>query len=305
MPSTRPLESAPPAPVTPRRLLAEPRAARQRRRPLCAGAGPHRPGLYPFGMGGERRPAAAGGPSALAARRLAEADSRADRAEAFALMTERAAREERQAAEDLIEEAGATATALRRAANRVSDLRKELAAARELLGGDAPESIVPAVSEQGRDVDFPATYEEMGNWVDDRHAGRLFLSSRARRNLSNARYENVALVYRCLEALAGPFTDGKRGGRGVAATAARLASQEYADTLLALNVKDTQCGARKHVKVYEADGPDGTRLTMSRHLKHGTNREERYCMRIYYIWCTVTNQVVVGWLPSHLKTDLT
>ena len=46
----------------------------------------------------------------------------------------------------------------------------------------------------------------------------------------------------------------------------------------------------------------GKRVELDRHLKKGTNREPRYCFRLYFFWDDTTSQVVVGWLPSHLST---
>jgi hypothetical protein len=49
----------------------------------------------------------------------------------------------------------------------------------------------------------------------------------------------------------------------------------------------------------------GRRLELDRHLKKGNSREPRYCFRLYFLWDDSSNQVVVGWLPSHLSTRAT
>jgi hypothetical protein len=41
------------------------------------------------------------------------------------------------------------------------------------------------------------------------------------------------------------------------------------------------------------------------HLKKGTSRESRHCLRIYFFWDEDSDQVVVGHLPDHLTNDLT
>ncbi len=40
-------------------------------------------------------------------------------------------------------------------------------------------------------------------------------------------------------------------------------------------------------------------------LKKGISREARYCFRLYFCYDEETQQVVVGWLPSHLDTRAT
>lgn len=40
------------------------------------------------------------------------------------------------------------------------------------------------------------------------------------------------------------------------------------------------------------------------HAVRGNSREDRYCMRIYFFWDEDTNQIVVGWLPSHLRNRI-
>ena len=46
------------------------------------------------------------------------------------------------------------------------------------------------------------------------------------------------------------------------------------------------------------------RVFLQFHIVRGSSREDRYCMRIYFFWDEDTNQVVVGWLPSHLSNRI-
>ena len=41
------------------------------------------------------------------------------------------------------------------------------------------------------------------------------------------------------------------------------------------------------------------------HLGRGNARNSRHCLRIYCLWDDISQQVVVGWLPSHLDTRYT
>ena len=49
----------------------------------------------------------------------------------------------------------------------------------------------------------------------------------------------------------------------------------------------------------------GRRCLLERHLKKGTSKDERYCFRLYFFWDEESEQVVVGWFPSHLDTPIT
>lgn len=49
----------------------------------------------------------------------------------------------------------------------------------------------------------------------------------------------------------------------------------------------------------------GRRMELDRHLKKGNSREPRRCFRLYFFWENDEQQVVVGWMPSHLDTRIT
>jgi hypothetical protein len=50
---------------------------------------------------------------------------------------------------------------------------------------------------------------------------------------------------------------------------------------------------------------NGRKRELDRHLKKGNSRDARYCFRLYFFWDEDNEQVVVGWLTSHLGTRLT
>ena len=47
---------------------------------------------------------------------------------------------------------------------------------------------------------------------------------------------------------------------------------------------------------------NGEKRELERHLRKGNSREPRHCFRLYFFWDTEGEQVVVGWLTSHLET---
>ena len=50
----------------------------------------------------------------------------------------------------------------------------------------------------------------------------------------------------------------------------------------------------------------GRRVLLHRHLKKGTaHNDDRRCFRLYFFWDDKEQHVVVGWLPSHLDTQIT
>ena len=46
---------------------------------------------------------------------------------------------------------------------------------------------------------------------------------------------------------------------------------------------------------------NGQRKKLDRHLRKGTGRDPRECLRIYYFWDDERSVVVVGSLPYHLS----
>ena len=49
----------------------------------------------------------------------------------------------------------------------------------------------------------------------------------------------------------------------------------------------------------------GAMRELDMHLKGSNSRNGRLGFRLYYFWDAETAQVVVGYLPGHLKTDIT
>jgi hypothetical protein len=44
------------------------------------------------------------------------------------------------------------------------------------------------------------------------------------------------------------------------------------------------------------------RRALGHHIKGSNSRDERYGFRIYYFWDDDSKQMIIGWLPSHLRT---
>ena len=157
--------------------------------------------------------------------------------------------------------------------------------------GESPDAEIP----------IPNSYKEMSEWVKEHLAGRLILHPRAERALSKAEYTEVGMVYRALLILANEYRDSRMG----------MGSDEAFRDVLAqygMNFSGSidKSRAGQEGEAYYVKYPIGSsqRVFLQFHIVRGNSREDRYCMRIYFFWDDDTNQVVVGWLPSHLSNRI-
>lgn len=152
------------------------------------------------------------------------------------------------------------------------------------------------------DITLPESYDEMVEWVGEHLAGRLVLHPRAIRSLRAAQYESVALVTESLILLANEYRDYCMG------KVPKVDFDEACQELyLTCSGSIAEHKAGEHGDTYFIRFPIGSQKKrfLASHLRKGTSREARHCLAIYFFWDDNTSQVVVGWLPSHLKNDLT
>lgn len=152
----------------------------------------------------------------------------------------------------------------------------------------------------------PKDYADMPAWVERELTGRLILHARAVRSLKSAKYEDPSLVVQALKVLAYEFRDLHM------ATAenreAKLGALD--DRLSALGLDRSRAisneRASQFADAYYVEYVIGrtSRQKLVDHLKKGTSKDERYCLRIYYFWDTEQKLVVVGSLPGHLRNRL-
>lgn len=151
---------------------------------------------------------------------------------------------------------------------------------------------------------YPTDFGGMSDWADDSLSGRIKILPRAQREAKDAQFQDITLVYKSLEYLAGPFWQMKtKGGQEL------LVQNDKA--LADLGIKNEPCGAEHLLKeqgdTFEVQwGPRNRKRLLDLHLKNGGNtRDPSRCLRIYYFWDSDTQTVVVGSLPSHLNTRAT
>jgi hypothetical protein len=150
---------------------------------------------------------------------------------------------------------------------------------------------------------LPENYEDLAHWAGEQFVGRLELHPRAIRALKQAKYEDIGLVCRGLALLAREYRNMRMGWDG----AKEAWEQGLRETGLDFSGSISESRAGQEGEAYFIDYPPHSRQRrlLEFHLRRGTSREQQRCLRIYFLWDEDTQQVVVGWLPSHLDTRLT
>lgn len=156
---------------------------------------------------------------------------------------------------------------------------------------------------QGRDPDqhvpLLTSYRELADWAAAHLAGRVVLLPRAVRAARDGLFEDVGLVGRALLYLAGPYRTMRLKGNE--------ASRRANETALAeLGLENSSVGGdlERFPERFRVAWRGQKRL-LDMHVKKGNARDPRRCLRIYYFWDEVEQLVVVGWLPSHMRTEAT
>jgi hypothetical protein len=138
-------------------------------------------------------------------------------------------------------------------------------------------------------IDLPGRWDAVGDWCDDKLAGRVLLTPLARRGIRAAEFDDVRLAARCLLWLANELRDSKLYG----------AHGPLRDVVVEPGIVNAHCGADEFEMEWQ-----GKRWTVDWHIKNGGNtRDPRRCLRIYYFWDESSQQVVIASLPAHRRTE--
>ena len=152
-------------------------------------------------------------------------------------------------------------------------------------------------------LSLPDSYPEIVEWVEEHLSGRLVLHPRALRGLKDAVYPDVELVSGALLLLSNEFRDRERGIPG--------AHEAFDTECKALGLRYGGSIARERAgeegDTYFVRFPPNSEQQrfLEWHLRKGSGKDPRHCLAIYFCWDEVTQQVVVGWLPSHLDNRMT
>lgn len=179
------------------------------------------------------------------------------------------------------------------------ELRTTQAKVRDLLARPAGSgSSLDEVDEEEPEAVEPITdLSGLPEWAL-KNTDRITILSRALNGAKKSLYENPAAVFAALELLAGPYRD------------YRMAKLDKVSLNAAFATAGVQFAGSVGANVAGSQGEayfvswSGRRRFLEFHLGKGGGRDERYCMRIYFFWDDETQQVVVGWLPSHLSNSL-
>lgn len=150
-------------------------------------------------------------------------------------------------------------------------------------------------------IEIPDDLEEFESWTKRNMAGDVEIHNRAFQGIKKSIYSDPPFIYQVLLLLRDCYVPMRRNGDPT------LKDLYYAECArLGLEDSQTFSGQRwgEEGDTYIVNYGGKKRL-LDRHLKKGTSKDERYCFRLYYFWDEDNEQVVVGWLPSHLGTRQT
>lgn len=138
-------------------------------------------------------------------------------------------------------------------------------------------------------IELPTSWNDFANWADVNLAGRVVLTPNARRLVKSPEFGDYNLVARCLLWLANDGRERRiKGGQG-----------SIREEILEEGVRNAHCGKDE----FEFDW-QGKPYAADWHIKNGGNtRDPSRCLRIYYAWDQLTQQIVVTYLPGHRRTD--
>ncbi len=150
----------------------------------------------------------------------------------------------------------------------------------------------------GRDeaIPIPADFSNLEDWSRQHLSGSVAIHNRAVRAAKKSTFENVPFAYSVLLLLRDHYVPMRREG-GLD----KKKAYETALAALGLDEVPTFGGARagQEGKSYFVEF-GGRRRELDHHLKGSNSRDERFGFRLYFFWDDETDQVVVGWFPSHL-----
>lgn len=147
-------------------------------------------------------------------------------------------------------------------------------------------------------IQYPDNYEDLPEWIENNFAGRITLHSRARRALKNATYQNVELVCKVIEVLGDTYYKMRNSEVG---------REEFEKALSELRVEESPSISQTRAGQFGDEyyvNYNGRRCFLERHIKEGVSRDQRDTFRLYYFWDDDNKEVVIGYLPDHLKTSI-
>jgi hypothetical protein len=137
------------------------------------------------------------------------------------------------------------------------------------------------------ELSLPAAWSDFADWCDEHLIGRVVLSPSARRGVKKAAFEDPALAAQCLVWLATECRDRRMAGGG-----------SLSELVIENTVRNSACGGDAYIFDFRE-----LRLVADWHIKNGGNtRDPSRCLRIYYGWDDLSQQIVIADMPAHRRT---
>ncbi len=137
-------------------------------------------------------------------------------------------------------------------------------------------------------VPLPLAWDQFGDWCEQHFSGRLSLSKRARREVRDALFADIAQAARCVMWLGNFYRDTRLNGAGVT----------LRDYPVEPGIWNSPCGADEFAVEWR-----GRSRVADWHIKTGGNKRDPIrALRIYYFWDAASSQVVVASMPGHAST---
>lgn len=144
--------------------------------------------------------------------------------------------------------------------------------------------------EPDTDVKLPDDWDGFADWCDDALSGRVTLSSKARREVKSASFDEPQTAARCLLWLANEYRDSRRNG-----------STGDLRKPLESGIQNGRVGGDSFEFKW-----NGRNVPVEWHIKNGGNTHDpSRCLRIYYFWDEEIQTVVVVTMPAHIRTGAT
>jgi hypothetical protein len=168
------------------------------------------------------------------------------------------------------------------------------------------EGLIQEISSYAPTAEHPVPEEldSLEPWVNEHHGEKIVLHSRAVAGARKSLYSEVATIYRALDFLANEYWELKNSTPETRAKNSAFHDRKLQELGMdiAPTISETRAGEQgEEYKVIYPPGGQQRRL-LELHLRKGSDRDTRFCLRIYFFWDEQLRKVVVGWLPSHLET---
>ncbi len=151
------------------------------------------------------------------------------------------------------------------------------------------------------EVPLPDSLEDFPAWCAKYLSGTVELLNRAFKGVKSSNYDDPSFLYQALLLIRNYYVPMRR-------EPGAQRKLEYERQLAALGLEESGTIAKERAGE-QGDTyvviVDGRPRMLDRHLKKGSSKDQRHCFRLYFLWEEDSQQVIVGWLPSHLDTRQT